>query len=157
MISRKSFTIQGDHVFDTPKIGLNGYYVLKSGGQKIATFEVISPHPGLQIPFSEVRNGSRSIGDQDCWVIPSTRRGALYTRDYREGINIDPRPDPLYPPNEDLLTGPCFEVLDYTWGVARPSCYLRIGEPFIWRYAFSRSEKANLTLSFAISSLLAIS
>ncbi|KAH6909022.1 hypothetical protein BKA70DRAFT_1221945 [Coprinopsis sp. MPI-PUGE-AT-0042] len=49
MITQRTFTIEGDHIFDFSKIGNSGYYVLKSRGRVIDTFEIISADQRIRL------------------------------------------------------------------------------------------------------------
>ncbi|PPQ72609.1 hypothetical protein CVT26_004083 [Gymnopilus dilepis] len=68
-----------------------------------------------------VELGRRFMGDDMSWTIPIDGENGMYAA--KHGIPF---------------IGPSFDVLDWTYAATDLNCYLRIGEPRIWRYVASR-------------------
>ncbi|KAJ6579177.1 hypothetical protein DFH09DRAFT_1030426 [Mycena vulgaris] len=67
----------------------------------------------VQYRVAEV--GPRWVGDERCWIVPCVG-------------SATPLPGPR------PVEGPAFDVLDWRLGATRHGSYLRVGEPWVWRY-----------------------
>ncbi|PPQ74674.1 hypothetical protein CVT26_005518 [Gymnopilus dilepis] len=86
--------------------------------------------------YEDVEIGKRYIGDQRCWIIPYVDGGTLRLPQRRQTLTFNQaaEADGDLISNELSLSGPHFEVLDWTSSTTRAGSYVRIAEPEIWSH-----------------------
>lgn len=145
---KKAFVLDGERWRDEWEDSVN--CVLK-GVHGSHVFDILKGPPDGRQSYACAETGPRFVGDGESWIIRRRLQGMPVSFSALRSLN-PVLLDAMVPSMP--VRGPPFEVVDFSMVHDDSGTYMRVGEPFVWRYILSQLLFGRVQLTYCVKPVL---